>query len=244
MRRITITTVALCALLLPVVVQAELPEHTVRRTAGTILIDGILDEKDWEAAESFGDFKFPWWKEGEKEQTVAKMLWDDNFLYLSFSCEDKHIWADHYDSNTATCLDDCAEIFWDPNPETLGIYYMFEMSCIGNSLNLYNNREKDYKKIIVPHIAQTIKGTVNDDSDEDTRWVLEVAIRFSDYPDISNGKTPKDGDMWRIGLHRCGGKTNEQFSQWSPSKTPSPNYHRPQDFGNVFFSKKAVIIEK
>ena len=111
-------------------------------------------------------------------------------------------------------------------------------------LNLYNNREKDYKKIIVPHIAQTIKGTMNDDSDEDTGWVLEVAIRFSDYPDISNGKTPKDGDMWRIGLHRCGGKINEQFSQWSPSKTPSPNFHRPHDFGNVFFSKKAVVIEK
>ena len=131
-----IRTVSVMALFIvicyPILVCAENPEYTVKRTTQKIVIDGKLDEADWEAAQSFGDFKFPWWTEGEREQTEAKMLWDDTFLYVSFRCDDKHIWADHYDINSATCLDDCAEIFWNPNSGEVLSYYQFEINCIGN----------------------------------------------------------------------------------------------------------------
>ena len=39
---------------------AEYPEYVVRQTTQKIVIDGKLDEADWKAAKSFGDFKFPW----------------------------------------------------------------------------------------------------------------------------------------------------------------------------------------
>ena len=96
--------------------QAELPEYSVLRTTEKIVIDGILDEEDWSAAPSFGPFQFPWWKSGEKEQTEVKIMWDDTFLYHTYRCDDKYIWADHHDTNAATCLDDCVELFWDPDP--------------------------------------------------------------------------------------------------------------------------------
>lgn len=230
------------ALLLPMFVQAEVPQYTVKRTTEKIVLDGILDEADWAAAQSVGDFQFPWWKEGEKDQTEAKLLWDDTFLYLSFSCRDKYIWADHYDTDTYTCIDDAAELFWNPNPAAGDNYNMFELNCIGNVLSVCNDHKTDIltNKILVPHISQSIKGTVNDDSDEDTGWILEIAIRFSDYPGFFDAATPKDGDMWKIGLNRCGGKTNYQYSQWSPSQTPTPSFHVPADFGKIFFSMQKV----
>jgi len=52
---------------------ADVPEHTVYRTTGKIVLDGIIDEADWAAAEPVGEFVFPWWTEGEKEQTEVKM---------------------------------------------------------------------------------------------------------------------------------------------------------------------------
>lgn len=222
---------------------ADLPEYTVLRAAGKITIDGILDDDDWAAAPSFGPFQFPWWTEGEKEQTEVKMLWDDTFLYVAYRCDDKHIWADHYDTNSDTYKDDCVEMFWDPNPsDPRRKYNMFEMDCIGNLLSVYVGSGVSIKekisRIMVPHISQSIQGTVNDDSDQDTGWILEIAVRFSDYKELFDGATPKDGDMWRIGLNRCGGKINEQRSQWSPSQTEKPNFHRPEDFGKVFFSMK------
>ncbi|MFA6472829.1 MAG: carbohydrate-binding family 9-like protein [Candidatus Latescibacterota bacterium] len=222
---------------------AEYPQYTVKRIAGKITIDGKLDEADWNKAQSFGDFKFPWWKEGEKEQTEVKMLWDDKFLYVSFKCQDKHIWADHYDVNAPTCLDDCAEIFWNPNPEKSLSFNQFEINCIGNVMCGYydfGNPKAVGHTIMVPHIGQTIQGTVNNDQDIDSGWVVETAIRFSDYPELSPKTNPQAGDVWRIGLHRCGGKTNEQYSQWSPSQTPAPNFHRPQDFGRIVFSAEKV----
>ena len=226
---------------IPVVSRADVPEYQVRRTAERIVIDGILDEEDWTSAQSFGNFKFPWLKEGEPEQTEVKMLWDDNFLYISYKCEDKHIWAEYYDTNSATCRDDCVELFWNPNPEASMTYNMFEMNCIGNVLSVHTGSGSSTHKrdrIMVPHIAQTIQGTVNNDTDIDSGWILEVAVRFSDYPELSKRPAPVVGDMWRVGLNRCGGKTNEQFSQWSPSQTPNPNFHQPKDFGKIIFTDK------
>ncbi len=224
---------------------ADYPEYNILRTTEKIVIDGILDEADWKAAQSFGDFKFAWWKEGEKEQTEVKMLWDDTFLYLSYKCDDKHIWAEHYDTNSTTYRDDCVEIFWDPNPaDPKRKYNMFEINCIGNLLSVYvgsgERINERVSRIMVPHIAQTIQGTVNNDSDTDTGWIIEMAIRFSDYTELFDGLTPEDGDMWKIGLNRLGGKTNPQHSQWSPSQTEKPNFHRPEDFGKIFFRKKPV----
>ena len=241
MRKTVYTGITL-GILIASAVWADVPRYTVMRATGKIVIDGILDDPDWAAAKPVGDFQFPWWTSGEKEQTEVKMLWDDTVLYVAFSCKDTHIWADHYDTNSATCLDDCVEIFWNPNPGAGDAYNMFEMNCIGNLLSVCNNLKTPVmeNKILPPHIAQRIDGTLNNDADTDRGWVLEVAIRFSDYPGLFDGKTPKDSDMWRVGLNRCGGKTNEQFSQWSPSQTPKPNFHSPKDFGKVIFSMKTV----
>lgn len=233
------------AILFPELLQADVPEYTVLKATEKIVIDGILDEKDWETAKSVGNFVFPWLKKGEKEQTEVKMLWDDTFLYVSFKCQDKHIWAEHFDTNSDTCLDDCVEIFWDPNPEDpRRKYNMFEMNCVGNVLSVYVGSGESIKhrvsRIMVPHIAQSIQGTLNNDEDIDTGWLLEIAIRFSDYPELSKLTSPVTGDFWRVGLNRCGGKTNEQYSQWSPTQSDNPNFHAPDDFGKIIFIDKPV----
>ncbi len=41
-----------------------------------------------------------------------------------------------------------------------------------------------------------------------------------------------DVPVWRL----LGGKTNPQYSQWSPSQTDHPQFHSPDDFGRVTFS--------
>jgi len=243
MRKVLLIIAAL-SLFISALAFGQVPEYTVKRATGKITIDGILNEADWAAAASVGPFQFPWWTAGDKEQTEVKMLWDDKFLYVSYKADDKHIWADHYDTNSDTCLDDCVEIFWNPNPLAGNAYHMFEMSCLGNLLSVTNNLARNIKeresRILPPHIGQTIQGTVNNDADTDAGWILEIAIRFADYTELSGGKIPSEGDIWRVGLNRCGGKVNEQFSQWSPSLTPKPNFHSPNDFGKIIFSLQPV----
>ena len=77
-------------------------------------MDGRLDEPAWVGAPAVGHFKFAWWQEGDKEQTVAKLLWDDDHLYVAFICQDAHIWAEHTRRDSAVYRDDCVQVFLDP----------------------------------------------------------------------------------------------------------------------------------
>jgi len=134
------------------------------------------------------------------------------------------------------------EFFWNPNPEAGDIYYFYEMNCAGNLLCVYDYWGGDFlnNEAMVPRIAPNVRGTVNNDVDTDNGWTLEVAIRFSDYPELSKREVPIAGDVWRVNFNRCGGKINYQYSQWSPSQTDKPNFHRPEDFGKLAFSDRFV----
>lgn len=228
------------------------PEYVIKRRTEKIVIDGVLDDPDWAAAESLGDLKFPWYnynkpevvQKAELEQTEVKMLWDNDFLYVYYKCEDKHIWADHYDSNSQTFRDDCVELFWNPDPDAGNAYNMFEINCIGNLLSVNNTFERGRSRrervIMVPHIAQSVRGTVNYDGDIDEGWIIELAIRFEDYPGLLR-KKPEDGTMWRAGVNRCGGMTNWQDSMWAPEFGKIVgNFHLYQYFGKLYFSKEPV----
>lgn len=64
-----------------------------RRVTGPIVLDGRLDEPDWQAAQSLESFKEYW--PGDltppNEHTAARFLYDDRFLYVAFRCDLKEI---------------------------------------------------------------------------------------------------------------------------------------------------------
>lgn len=218
----------------------DLPTYKIRRAASPIAIDGRLDEPAWKSAESVRDFQFPWWNQGKKEQTVAKMLWDDKYLYVSYRCEDAHIWADHTERDSEVWKDDCVEVFTAPNPDQPDDYFNIEMNVRGAFLDQHHPdgpgkdvaREWNSSGI---KIAIAVDGTLNDDSDVDRSWILEVAIPFANFAEVAKRTPPAPGDVWHLSLNRLGGKTNPQFSQSSPSKTEEPQFHAPKYFGRVIF---------
>ena len=57
---------------------------------------------------------------GKKEQTVAKMLWDDEYLYVAFLCQDAHISAERTKHDSSVWLDDCVEVFAAPDRASTG----------------------------------------------------------------------------------------------------------------------------
>ena len=218
-----------------------LPSYVIRRTAGPIEIDGNLNEADWFAAESVGAFVFPWYEEGEKEGTVAKMLWDDEHLYVAFLCWDEHISAEYQNRDDPVSRDDCAEVFVSPNPGDVMTYFNIEINAIGTVLDRgpYDDKGEPIRSLVWTaeglQNAGVIGGTLNDDSDEDRYWTMEIAIPFAVFEGAALHIPPADGDVWRLGLNRCGGKTNPQYSQWSGSETEKPAFHVPVDYGIVHF---------
>ena len=66
MIKMCVAIAVFCIVFLPVPAHTEIPEYTVLRTTDKMVIDGKLDEADWESAKPVGDFIFPWWEKGEK----------------------------------------------------------------------------------------------------------------------------------------------------------------------------------
>ncbi|MDA0747315.1 MAG: carbohydrate-binding family 9-like protein [bacterium] len=218
--------------------------YTVYRAGTPITVDGRLDEPAWNAAPDVGAFVFPWYESGKKEQTVAKLLWDDEHLYVSYICEDAHISASHTERDSAVYRDDCVEVFFAPNPDRPQSYFNIEMNVLGVFLDQFH---PEGPGVPVPRewngegirISTSIVGTLNDDSDTDSYWILEASIPFSNFAEVARHTPPVPGDVWHLNLNRLGGKTNPQYSQWCASRTPKPQFHAPDDFGRVIFSEQA-----
>ena len=223
---VTLTPVLLMACTAIPVSAQSLPRYDVFRAAGRIVVDAKLDEPAWQQAPPVGDFHFNWWKEGQKEQTVAKLLWDDENLYVGYYCHDRNIAAEVVERHGPVSLDDAVEIFVSPNPAKVRNYYGFEMNVIGTMLNFIRsdwykgpfNSEPEGVRLRTSFHGMRVKR----DAPDDNHWILELAIPLKNFQKDAANTPPRDGDTWRLNLNRAGGKTNAQYSTWSPVSTERP----------------------
>ena len=219
------------------------PTYVCQRAAGKIKIDGKLDEETWSKAEPTERFVFPWPDQpGDKHRTTAQLCWDDEALYVAYTCRDKDLTAKHEDRDDPTYEDDCVEVFINPAPDKSLFYYGLEMNCRGvlfdyfyawPTCNLYDFDMKGAQ------VGATWIGTLKDRDDRDRKWTLEVKIPYKNFRGLYTGP-PVDGQQWRMQMNRWDGKDRRILSEWNPSGRTVPDPHRPAGFGVLQFSGERV----
>ncbi|MGQ9731291.1 MAG: carbohydrate-binding family 9-like protein [Candidatus Zipacnadales bacterium] len=216
------------------------PTYVCERTVGPIKIDGKLDDKTWQVASWTRRFVFPWPEQaGEKHRTRAKLLWNDEALYVAYECIDSDITAVYTRRDDPTYQDDCVEIFLNPAPGKTSFYYGFEMSARAVMYDYFYA----WPTCLLTHfdctgwkLATDIVGTLNDSSDVDSRWTLEVKIPFANFLALRESP-PQHGERWRMQLNRWDGTGDKRvLSEWTPSGLDQPHPHRPAGFGILSFS--------
>ena len=86
------------------------PTYEVKRASRPIVVDGKLDDPAWKTAGTI-EFQFPWREQtGAKQKTIARVLWDDQYLYVGYDCEDADIVAHYLERDDPTYKDDAVEI--------------------------------------------------------------------------------------------------------------------------------------
>ncbi len=214
-------------------------EYRIQRASSEVVIDARLDEPAWQKAAPASDFLFNWFSAGEKERTEAKMLWDDDNLYVSWRCEDRHISAYETKRHGPVSKDDCVEIFISPNPQKVRNYYTFEINSIGTMLNRcrtdWFTGGPTWEPEGVRHRATFSGLAKKDEQGDDREWIVEMAIPLKNFARDAAHMPPRDGDEWRLNLMRTGGRTNMQQSTWSPIAPPGRSFHSPENFGKVVF---------
>ncbi len=192
-------------------------------------IDGKLDENIWAKLRSVGPFEFPWAKEGDlKQSTLAKLCWDDEYLYLGYHANDLSINAKKRGYKGDVWLDDVVEIFLDPTPKDKS-YYGFELNANGDLLDY---RCTFYRKFDYEWRSPNTKTAVYVEKGE--YFQAEFKIAFRDL-----GLYPKDGTKWKMCLCRCDYNKGRQgeYTLWMKNGKKTPDFHLQKGFGWLVFEK-------
>ena len=218
---------------------APIPRYDVKRASSPITIDGNLDDAAWAGASPAVTLQFLWDSQtGAKQETRARVVWDEQAFYVGFDADDADIYAVFEQRDDPTYRDDAVEIFINPDPKQEALYYGFEMNARGvlyDYLN-YNSRTlfKRWDATGVT-IAVSLRGTLNNRNDTDKGWSLEAAIPWANFEELSR-RPPVAGTVWKANFNRWDGvQPNRRMSIWSDPQNAESWPHVPSRFGELAF---------
>ncbi|MEO1485552.1 MAG: carbohydrate-binding family 9-like protein [Bacteroidota bacterium] len=244
-------------------VAQEPKAYIAYKTSAAIVVDGKANEPSWMSA-PWSDFFID--IEGKKKPTYdtrMKMVWDDTHLYFFAELEEPHVWGNLKEKDTIIFYNNDFEIFIDPDGDTHD-YYEYEMNVMNTIWDLYlskpyRNEGKvlgDWDFVGLKSAVQ-VNGTLNNPSDIDNGWSIEIAIPWSFYTDPGRQTVLPVNDFWRINFSRVNwdfdlvdgkyyrkkdiktGKFAHEYNWvWSPQGVI--NMHEPEKWGYVFFSDEPV----
>lgn len=222
-------------------------------------LDGKLDDEVWKAApwsEDFGDIEGAA-KPKPAHRTRMKMLWDESALYIAAELTEPHLWATLTEHDSVIFQDPDFEVFVDPDGDSHD-YGELELNAKNTTWDLLLT--KPYKdggraingwEITGLKTAVHLEGTLNDPTDKDTGWTIEIAWPWSGLKELmpnNRGTPPKDGEQWRINFSRVEWDVNIVGGKYVKQKKPEHNWvwspqgaidmHRPERWGYVQFSTK------
>lgn len=233
--------------------------YLCRRAAAPIAVDGNLDDASWSHAPWTDDFvdiqghghPVP------RFRTRAKMLWDDDYLYVAAELEEPHVWGTLTEHDSVIFRDPDFEVFIDPMGHTQP-YYEFEMNALNTGWDLmldkpYMDEGKAHNEWDIPGLktAVRVRGTINDARDTDQGWTVEIAFPWKVLSEHARHPgPPKEGEQWRIDFSRVEWQitTNGGAYQKVPN-TPEDNWiwsppgvidmHRPEMWGLLQFTGRS-----
>lgn len=233
--------------------------YTCFKAAAPLVIDGKMDEADWQNApwtQPFTDIEGDL-KPAPHLQTRLKMLYDGSGLYLFARLEEPHLWATLTERDAVIFQDNDFEIFIDPDGDTHE-YYELEINPLGTVWDLFiikpyrdEHSALDAWDIRGIGYAIYLDGTLNDPSDTDSAWSLEMLIPWKYLAQRAHMPIPpRDGDYWRMNFSRVQwehavvegnyakvpGKPEHNWV-WSPQGLIAMHY--PERWGYVVFSECA-----
>jgi alpha-galactosidase len=196
--------------------------------------DGFPKQSSWELAAPL-HFNADWQGKNADpaRETEVRLLWTPETFFLRFRAKyrDITVFTDaKLDGRRDQLWDrDVAEVFLQPDPSQLRRYKEFEVSPNGFwiDLDIGLGQKHDLKsglrrRVILNEATKT--------------WVAELALPM-------NGLVERfdPAATWKVNFYRVEGTAEPRFySAWRPTKTPAPNFHVPEEFGDLVFAESRL----
>ena len=228
----------------PATATAPLPDPKstiVPRIEAAVKIDGVLDEPPWQKAARLTPFVRHDTMAPARAGTEVRIWYDTAALYLGWICEDDDIQATFTQRDSRFWEEEVVEFF--VTPAALDRYFELQWNPLGGTFDaIITNQigsdgrsqrfEGDWSYTATNMtFAVKVEGSVQNSSDRDRRWTVEVRIPFADL----KVPTPGRGDVWRGNFYRYNRDRDAETEQLSWSPTIWPGFHQPTRFGYLRF---------
>lgn len=180
------------------------------------------------------------------------MMWDDEFFYVAAELEEPHVWATLTEHDSVIFHDNDFEVFIDPDGDAAR-YFEFEINALNTTWDLYlpkayrDQGSADNSWETYAQSAVRVQGTLNDPSDEDQGWTVEIAFPWECFAENAGMPCPpRPGDVWRVNFSRVQWITDivdgkyvkreglkEDNWVWTPQGVI--DMHQPEQWGFVEF---------
>ncbi|MFH0944989.1 MAG: carbohydrate-binding family 9-like protein [Planctomycetota bacterium] len=229
--------------------EGKLPrEYLCGRAATPPVLDGMLDDPCWQAAPAtkpFADISgldHP----APRHETRAKMVWDDRCLYVGAWLDEPHVQATLKERDSVIYQDNDFELFLDPDGDT-HLYTELEINAFGTEWDLllvkpYLEGGPALNGFDLPGLetAVHVDGTINDPSDTDRGWGVEIAIPWAALDETTTSPTPPGpGDRWKVNFSRVEWTTRIEGSEYVKQTDPATGKPLPED--NWVWSPQGVV---
>ena len=236
-------------------------QYTCVRTNTPPAFDGRLTSGAWKLAawtDDFVDIEGSDLKPAPRFRTRAKLLWDDQYLYVAAELEEPRPWATLTEHDSVIFRDHDFEVFVDPDSDTEN-YFEFEINALNTSWDLflpktYRNKGKADNSWEIPGLktAVHVRGKLNDPRHRSRGWTVEIAFPWAGF--THQGYTaprPREGETWRINFSRVEWRTevvngkirkvsDKKEDNWVWSPQGVVDMHLPEKWGYVRFAPRGV----
>lgn len=265
MRRLPLALLLACGLSAAATLPPP-PCHVCARAAEEITIDGRGEEQSWQQATPLSPLRDI---EGAPVDagTEIRLLWDDNYLYVLADMKEPHLWATLKERDSIIYHDPDFEVFIDPDGDGNN-YIEIEVNALNTIWDLFltapyrsaNHALHDWN---IPGLKSAVylRGSLNNATDTDEGWSVELAIPWCSITGHSNHPrcttAPSAGTTLRMNFSRVnwqvqpdttapcgyvkrknadGNPLPESNHVWAP--TGIINIHYPEFWGYVKLSDK------
>ena len=187
------------------------------------------DELNWKDVPELAIDNLLW---TEKSDIVAKaqLCYDENAIYVHLSAAERDIRAEHTSVTGMPCEDSCLEFFFSPyNGDERYFNIEYNPNCcmyLGMGTNVQTLvRLLPEEEPFHPSANRTEDGW-------EVFYSVPIGFIRRFFPEFKL----ESGRSMRANCFKCGDLTvNPHFFSWNPVTSETPAFHRPCDFGVMYF---------
>lgn len=214
----------------------------IAKLENSICIDANWDKPQWQKADKIEVNNYMGQVPVFRPHTEARMLYDDDNIYVIFKVRDKYVICKNNQVNDPVWEDSCVEFFFSPDTDFPERYFNLEVNCGGTALMQYNITPRDHVMKVDPvdiagiDIAHSLPEIIVPEITDEITWTIECKIPVNMLGKYSKITLPEREITWKANFYKIAVNTsNPHYITWTPVTNEKPDFHLPGYFGSIKF---------